>query len=78
MNDRIAALTAGDAQQKLAVYLLNSGGAECSMTELSQSLNIGRASLYRALEEMENRGLILRGKKSVSILDPDGIKMLVL
>lgn len=78
LNDRIAALTAGDTQQKLAVYLLSDDGTACSMTELSQSLNIGRASLYRALEDMEAQGLIVHEKKRISIVNVDGLRNLIL
>ena len=49
LSSRISALTAGTAEQKLAVYLLEQGDVESSMTDLSQRLNLGRASLYRAV-----------------------------
>lgn len=76
LNGKIAALTAGSAEQRLAVYLLEHGGAETSMTKLSQTLGIGRASLYRALEDMEEHNLISRGNKTIEIKDGQGLRLL--
>lgn len=42
-----------------------------SLTELSKSLGIGRASLYRALDELENSGAIKKDGKNISVLDLD-------
>lgn len=74
LSGRITALTAGTAQQKLAVYLLEQGDMAISMTDLSQQLNIGRASLYRAVEELEEAGAILRDGKTVRVLREDVLK----
>lgn len=78
LNAKIAALTAGTAEQRLAVYLLEHGGAATSMTDLSSILNIGRASLYRALDDMEAQGLISRGNKSIEIKNEDGLRFITL
>lgn len=75
LNGKIAALTAGSAEQRLAVYLLEHGGAATSMTDLSQTLCIGRASLYRALEDMEAQNLISRGNKTIEILDEQRLRL---
>ena len=71
LSSRISALTAGTAEQKLAVYLLEQGDMEISMTDLSQRLNLGRASLYRAAEELEELGAIAREGKRVKVLERD-------
>ena len=76
LNAKIAALTAGTAEQRLAVYLLEHGGASTSMTDLSQILNIGRASLYRALDDMEAQGLISRGNKTIEIQNKEGLRLM--
>ncbi len=68
LSSRITALTAGTAEQKLAVYLLEQGDVEISMTDLSQRLKLGRASLYRAAEELETLGAIARDGKRVRVL----------
>ena len=78
LNTKIEALTAGTAEQRVAVYLLEHGGAAISMTDLSQTLNIGRASLYRALDDMETQNLIRRGNKSIEIICEDGLRELTL
>lgn len=78
LNTKIEALTAGTAEQRVAVYLLEHGGAAISMTDLSQTLNIGRASLYRALDDMEAHNLIRRGNKSIEIIREDGLRELTL
>lgn len=77
LNGKIAALTAGSAEQRLAVYLLEHGGAATSMTDLSQTLCIGRASLYRALEDMEAQNMISRGNKTIEIKDERRLRQLI-
>ena len=67
LNEKISSLTAGSVEQRLAVFLGEqcggSGQLSSSMTELSRQLNIGRASLYRALDALEAKGLIRREGK---------------
>lgn len=74
LSSRISALTAGTAQQKLAVYLIEQGDVAISMTDLSQQLNLGRASLYRAVEELEESGAILRAGKMLKVLREDVLR----
>lgn len=69
LSSRITALTAGSARKKLSVYLLEQGRLDSSMTELCQQLNLGRASLYRAVEELEEAGAIVRDGRSLRIRD---------
>lgn len=78
LNAKIAALTAGTAEQRLAVYLLEHGGVSGSMTDLSQTLNVGRASLYRALDDMEAQGLIQKKGKSLEVMNEEGLRLLTL
>ena len=44
------------------------------MTDLSQQLNLGRASLYRAAEELEESGAILRDGKMLKVLREDVLR----
>ena len=74
LSSRISALTAGTAERKLAVYLLEQGTMDVSMTDLSQQLNLGRASLYRAVETLEEMGGICREGKTVRILDEEKLR----
>lgn len=41
---------------------------EESYTDLASSLSFGRTSLYRAFDELEEKGLILKNKKTITIL----------
>lgn len=66
LNKKLYFLTAGTAEQRLSSYLINnlSEYDECelptSMTRLAQSLNISRASLYRAMDAMLTSGAIVK------------------
>jgi len=66
LNRKIAALTAPDTEGKLLRYLSQEQDANGkvlltrSLSELAKSLNMGRASLYRALEKMEQEGILMR------------------
>ena len=66
-------VSAGSAERKLAQYLLEVGGGTdevtTSATRLSALIGVGRASLYRAFEELEQEGAILREGKLIRILD---------
>ena len=76
LQGTISALTAGSAEQRMAAYLLErseEGAITTAMTGLSQRLNIGRASLYRAVDALEAQRLISRDGKTIHILDRDGL-----
>lgn len=71
LTRRIEALTAGDSASKLLSYLLEreqDGEVDIqSCAELARRLDVGRASLYRALDSLETSGDIRReGKKFLS------------
>ncbi len=78
LNSKIDAFTGGTAESRLAAYLIANlvqDGNETyvrmrtSMNRLTQSLDIARASLYRAFEQLEEAGAIRREGRMVSILD---------
>lgn len=72
LNERIAALAAGSADQCVAHFLLQNGPSiTISMTELASRLNIGRASLYRVMDRMEAEGIIARTGKNIEIKHPE-------
>ena len=74
LNRKIATYTSGGAAGRLYYWL----GANCdeaghlpagvTMTMLAKMLNIGRTSLYRALEELEEKGLIKKQSGEVILL----------
>ncbi len=71
LTRRIEALTAGDSASKLLSYLLEreqAGEVDIqSCAELARRLDIGRASLYRALDSLETSGDIRREGKKIFI-----------
>ncbi len=74
LSKKIASFTAPSAEKSLARFLVQNADSEgCvsgfrSYASLARSLNLGRASLYRALEKLESDGLIDREGKRIRIL----------
>lgn len=74
LNGKIAILTQDSAQHRLYRWLQ----ANCdetgqlpeklSMTKLAGTLSMGRTSLYRALDELESAGLIVRNEKRIEVV----------
>ena len=62
---------------RLAVYLADHCGPECeisgSMSEISRQLNLGRASLYRAIDKLESENLIEQNGKTILVKSPDAL-----
>ncbi|WP_294513494.1 Crp/Fnr family transcriptional regulator [uncultured Intestinimonas sp.] len=71
LSRKVEGLTAPKVTGKLARWLLESEREEvsCPATELSRRLDVSRASLYRAFEELEGAGAIRRAGKTIVILD---------
>ena len=73
LSARLDAVSADSAEGKLAQYLLGAdgGGGEVSVsaTRLSALIGVGRATLYRAFEALEQEGAISREGKTIHILD---------
>ena len=82
LNGKIDGFTQASAESRLAWYLLDiSEGNEAacvpvSLKSLANVLNLGRASLYRALEALTEAGLIERDGKRIRILDKAGLQSL--
>jgi len=82
LNGKIDGFTQASAESRLAWYLLDiseGSGAACvpvSLKSLANVLNLGRASLYRALEALTEAGLIERDGKRIRILDKAGLQSL--
>lgn len=77
LNERIDSFTGGTAEQRLASFLCEevkkAGGntvtLKQSITQLTKGLDVGRASLYRAFDELTEVGAIRREGKIITILD---------
>ena len=75
LNQKIRYLTAGSSEKKLATYLLTALPADGSfaplplpVANLADLLNLGRASLYRAINRLTQDGFLLRQDKSYALL----------
>lgn len=86
LNEKIASLSAGSAEKRLAHWLLENAeetenGLLCplshiSMSSLASTLNIGRASLYRALDALEKTGAVINQHKDILIKNPARLRQL--
>ena len=73
LNSKINAYTAKSAENKLYAYLLQLPRQEniiilpTDMSTLAKMIGIGRATLYRAFDKLEESGLIIRKDKNIII-----------
>ena len=79
LNKKIATLTGGSAEERLSAYLLEEyrlRGAELSVNckKTADALNLGRASLYRAMNSLTEKGFINYDTKKIYIIDPQGLE----
>ncbi len=81
LNRKIRSFTVGSAEGKLALYFAQNASDDglfdikTSLTQLAKDLNLGRASLYRAIEKMEADGVIKRDRKTIQITEPDALEL---
>ncbi len=79
LNRKIDAYTGGSAECRLAMYLLDHQQEGTppkvvlpfGMNKLAELLGIGRASLYRAMETLDTKGITARDGKCIVILKPE-------
>ena len=80
LSSKIDGLSAGSAENRLAKYLLenttDSGTVAASMTELAEMLNIGRASLYRAIDALCQSGAVKKEGRKLIVTDKENLKKL--
>ena len=80
LSSKIDGLSAGSAENRLAKYLVETSGevgtVAASMTELADMLNIGRASLYRAIETLCRSGAVKKEGKKLVVADPEKLEKL--
>ena len=80
LNNKISTFSADNTEQKVAKFLLyeakNQGKSafvfNCKKT--SEALNIGRASLYRAIDSLTQNGIIKLENKLINITDLEGLE----
>jgi CRP-like cAMP-binding protein len=77
LNRKIGYLTAGSAERRLALYLNSLGTStvklDVSISALSELLDVGRASLYRAFDKLTEDGYLRKDGRSFTLLDPNGM-----
>ena len=65
--------TAGSTERRLALYLNSLGKRNIkmttSMTDLANTLDVGRASLYRAFDKLCEDGYIIKSEKIIIIMN---------
>ncbi|MGN0571212.1 MAG: Crp/Fnr family transcriptional regulator [Candidatus Fimenecus sp.] len=73
LNEKIEAYTAPNGEEKLLHYLKsvsNSDGVieRVCVTELARQINVSRAGIYRALEQLSASGKLSYGDKKITLL----------
>lgn len=77
LNSRIACVTGGSAERRLALFIRSSPDSTgtvhigMSMKALAAALDIGRASLYRAMDSLTEAGIIARDGNNITVLAPE-------
>ncbi len=79
LNDKIDSFASRSAEEKTAKFLLsnceeNKLCSTLNMTQISSTLGIGRASLYRILNTFEEAGAIERSDSDILIKDKEILK----
>ena len=81
LNQKINLLANSSSENSLMGYLLNSAARfgeefrlEVSYTELAKNLNMGRSSLYRALDDLESKNVIRRNGRNIILVNYDALK----
>jgi CRP-like cAMP-binding protein len=75
LNDRISSYTAKSAENKLYSYLLQLPRTENTVilkndfSAIAKMIGIGRASLYRAFDKLEENGLIRKNQKEIILCE---------
>lgn len=77
LNQKIGYLTAGSTERRLALYLASRGEErielDASISALSDLLDVGRASLYRAFDRLSADGFLQKEGRTLTLLDVRGM-----
>ncbi len=77
LNHKIRYLTAGSAERRLALYLSSfekdTVELDASLSSLSELLDIGRASLYRAFDTLTDDGYIEKDGRTIRLLNSEAM-----
>lgn len=78
LNKKINAFTAGSAERRLSLFLADNESdgvysASISMSALADMLDIGRASLYRAIDKLSTDGFIEKHDKTILLKNKEAM-----
>ena len=77
LNRKITYLTAGNAERRLALYLISFGTDHVELSEsisaLSDLLNLGRASIYRAFDKLAEDGYLEKQGRHITLLHTEAM-----
>ena len=80
LNEKISTFSSDNVEQKFANYILsclkNIDGLsfEINLKKTAESINSGRASLYRAIDSLSKKSIIKIENKTIFIIDPQGLE----
>lgn len=80
LNEKISTFSSDNIEQKLAKTILHEAKRQSlnsfpfNLKRTSESLNAGRASIYRAIDVLSEKGLIKYENKKIYITDLEGLK----
>lgn len=79
LNSVIDRYTGKDVEQNIKNYLFNmyrtlGPSFSVAVTDMARRLNVGRRSVYRALDALTESGTLERSGKTITILDPEKLK----
>ena len=82
LNDKINSFSSKSTEEKTAKFLINNSPdgvltSSLNMKQISSSLGLGRASLYRTLSSFEERGLISKNGSQILITNFKGLKKII-
>ncbi len=73
LNNKLSVISCGSTEDTVLKHLISSADSNNtlipkSMTSLAKTLGIGRASLYRSLENLEREGIISRENNIIKVI----------
>ena len=80
LNTKIATFSGSRVENKLAIFFLyemkkhGSERFDFNCLKTSEAINVGRASVYRALDSLEKKGVINFDKNTIQIIDREGLE----
>ena len=77
LNQKIGYLTAGSAERRLALYLMSLGKErvrlDASISSLSELLDVGRASIYRAFDKLTEDGFLIKEGRNLTLTNVEAM-----